>query len=501
MSDAARSLGWTRPGYRQAADPAAPVLLDRLALAQPQHGEGPYSGIRLTDVVGAMSFALDLAEGQPRGHSVRTTMIGMRLAEAMDLPEESRSALFYALLLKDLGASSNAATMSGLYGADDRALKRAHRLIDWTDPFDRVVYDLRYARTGRMFGSLEGLRAGPRIRQGRHDMALLKSERGAEIAGMLALPAATCEAIRSVDEHWNGHGVPSGLRRDAIPLLARIVCLAQTLETFEHAFDVRAAYRVAHRRRGRWFDPELVDCLDAFSDDAAFWGRLQSADALSALSDCEPPSRVVYADELRLDTIAEAFAKVIDAKSPFTLRHSQNVAFLASRTATEMGLPRREVRAIRRAALLHDVGKLGVSSQIIDKPSSLTPAEMAEMRRHTVYTYEILRGVKRFERFAMLAASHHERLDGRGYHQGLVAEELDPPARILAVADVCDALCTDRPYRAGIPVAAAVIELQEMAERGELCPEAVEGLAGWFRGSPGNTDEFTAHGDSTSMVM
>ncbi|MCA9721481.1 MAG: HD domain-containing protein, partial [Gemmatimonadetes bacterium] len=131
----------------------------------------------------------------------------------------------------------------------------------------------------------------------------------------------------------------------------------------------------------------------------------------------------------------------------------------------------------------------------------LTPDEMAEMRRHTVHTYEILRGVTRFERFAMLAASHHERLDGSGYHQGLTADLLGLPARILAVADVCDALCTDRPYRKGISVAAAVVQLQELAEGGTLCPVAVEALTGWFRGIPKNTDEFTAHGDSTSLAM
>ena len=501
MADAARLQPWSRAPYARGAQPAAPAVHGRLALAHPQPESGPYAGIRLTNVVGAMSFALDLAEGQPRGHSVRTTMIGMRLAEGLGLPEESRSALFYALLLKDLGASSNSAHLADIYGADDRALKRAHRLIDWTDPFDRVVYDLRHARTGRVFRNLEALRAGSRIRKGRHEMARLKGERGAEIAAMLALPPETCEAIRAVDEHWDGNGVPAGLKGDAIPLLARIICLAQTVEVFEHSADVQAAYRVAHRRARRWFDPELVACLDAFRDDAAFWGRLQTADALPALAAWEPDSRVVYADELRLDTVAEAFAKVIDAKSCYTLRHSQNVAFLAARTAQEVGLTRRETRALRRAALLHDVGKLGVSSQIVDKPGPLTPDEMAEMRRHTVHTYEILRGVTRFERFAMLAASHHERLDGSGYHQGLTADLLGLPARILAVADVCDALCTDRPYRKGIPVAAAVVELQELAEGGMLCPVAVEALTGWFRGIPKNTDEFTAHGDSTSLAM
>lgn len=481
--------------------PASPHLADRLALAQPLRGSGSYAGIRLNDVVGSMSYALDLAEGQPMGHSVRTTMIGMRIAALLDLPEKDASALFYALLLKDLGCSSNSAAMSLLYGGDDRALKKAHRLIDWTDRFDRTRYAIKHANAGRsnVVRGWYALTQGSRANATRHEMSRLKAQRGADIAAMLAMPVATCEAIRSIDEHWDGNGMPEGLRGDAIPLLSRIACLAQTVEVFENGFDVATAYGVAHERRGRWFDPELVDCLDQFRGDGQFWGRLQSVDARAELGEYEPAQRIVYADELRLDTVAEAFAKVIDAKSRFTARHSQNVAFLATRTAKEMGLPRRDIRAVRRAALLHDVGKLGVSSQVIDKSSALDENETAEMRRHTVYTYEILRGVSRFERIASLAASHHERLNGRGYHLGLAAEEISQLSRILAVADVCEALTSDRPYRKGLPIDEAIRVLDGMSASGELCPVAVEALTGWFQGMPRHSAEATAHEDSTSL--
>jgi putative nucleotidyltransferase with HDIG domain len=483
-------------------DEADDEIADRLALASPPRGDGRYAGIRLNDVVGAMSHALDLAEGQPMGHSIRTAMIGMRIAAVLKLPEADSSALFYALLLKDLGCSSVSAAMSTLYEGDDRALKKAYRLIDWTDRYDRARYALRHSRASRS-GVVRGWHAlwgGGRIEAGRWAMAKVKSERGADIAAMLAMPVATCDAIRSIDEHWDGNGIPDGLKGAAIPLLSRIVCLAQTVEVYEHQFDVGAAFDVAHRRKGRWFDPDLVDCLDRFHDDALFWGRLQGVDALEQLAGVEPPERVVYADELRLDTVAEAFAKVIDAKSPFTARHSQNVAFLATRTAKELGLPRREIRAIRRAALLHDVGKLGVSNRVIDKPTALDHAETAEMRRHTVYTFEILRGVKRFERFAALAASHHERLDGSGYHLGLAGSDLGVLARILAAADVCEALSADRPYRAGMPLDQVMDVLATMADRGELCHAAVSGLTGWFHGLPSSPVESTEHGDSTSLV-
>ncbi len=461
-----------------------------------------YAGIRLTEVLGAMSYALDLTEGQSPGHSVRTTMIGMRLGSQLGLSDEQRSALFYALLLKDLGCSSNASRMSELFNADDRSLKKAHRLIDWTDSRDVSRYAMQYVKPGqsRLARAVNAMSIGRKARTISAEMMAMRAGRGAEIARMLALPRGTSEAIEAIDEHWDGNGLPNGLSGSGIPMLARIVCLAQTMEVFIDAFDLATAYDVAHRRRGRWFDPVLVDCLDAFRFDTAFWARLCDADSLDALRDVEPPERVLYADELRLDTVAEAFAKVIDAKSPYTARHSQNVAFLASRTAKELGMTRREIRAIRRAALLHDIGKLAVSSNILNKPSSLDIEEAREMRQHTIWTFDILSRVSRFQRFASLAASHHERLDGSGYHLGTRGSEQSLSARVLAVADVCEALSSDRPYRKGMPLDGALARLDELVAAGQLCPVATEALASWFGGVSATPRELSMVDDSTSMV-
>ena len=489
---AGRGLHYSAPPAQRAAD---------LSLVRPAGADPAYAGIRLTDVIGTLSYALDMSEGQPVGHSVRTAMIGMRIGSLLSLPDEDRSALFYSLLLKDLGGSSNAAQLSSLFGGDDRALKAARRLIDWTDRGDVARFAFRHALKGRS-RLVRGWQSLGRWRSpgdAERAMAATRAERGAVIAGMLAMPKVTCDAIRATEEHWDGNGMPCGLRGESIPLFARIVGLAQTVEVFEQAFGVKTAYEVAHARRGRWFDPALVDALDAFAEDATFWGELRDADALSALRTCEPPERVVYANELRLDTIAEAFARVIDAKSPFTARHSQNVSFLATRTAMELDMTSREVRALRRAALLHDIGKLGVSSNILDKPASLTAEEMTEMKRHTRFTLEILKGVPRFERFAMLAASHHERLDGSGYHIGLAGDELGLSARVLAAADVCEALSGARPYRAALSLDATMDRLQELVSIGALCPVAVEALTGWFTGLPTGPTHITPGGDSTSL--
>jgi putative nucleotidyltransferase with HDIG domain len=453
-------------------------------------------------VLGALSFALDLTEGQPMGHSVRSTLIGMRIGSHLGLADEQKSALFYALLLKDLGCSSNASRLANLFGADDRAIKQAHKLIDWTDTRDVAKFALKHARPGssRLARAVHAMTLSRSARVASRELMATRCERGAEIARMLALPRGTAEAIRALDEHWDGHGQPFGMRGSGIPILARIASLAQTVEVFADAFDVQTAYEMAHARRGRWFDPVVVDCLDAFRLDAAFWTRLRGADTLVALRDVEPPERVMYADELRLDTVAEAFAKVIDAKSPYTARHSQNVAFLAERTAKEMGLPRREIRAIRRAALLHDVGKLGVSNAILDKPSALDRREMDEVRKHTWHTYDILSRVTRFQRFAPLAAAHHERMDGSGYHLGTPGAQLSMPARILAVADVCEALSSDRPYRKGMPLQGTLARLDELVAAGQLCPEATEALTGWFGGIQDAPARLGDVADSTSLV-
>jgi HD-GYP domain-containing protein (c-di-GMP phosphodiesterase class II) len=159
----------------------------------------------------------------------------------------------------------------------------------------------------------------------------------------------------------------------------------------------------------------------------------------------------------------------------------------------------REVRALRRAALLHDIGKLGVGNSILDKAGPLTPAERTEMELHTQHTFGILRDVPRFARFAMLAASHHERLDGSGYHLGLDGEALSLPARILAAADVCEALSARRPYREAMPLDQVVAELKRAVGARRLCGVAVDALTGWFDGLPNQPVHLTSGGDSTSL--
>ncbi len=433
--------------------------------------------VALSEVLGALSYALDITEGEPPGHAVRTTAIGMRLGEQLGLDAEQRSALFYALLLKDAGCSSNASRLSSLFAADDHAAKRAMKVTDWSRAGALAKYTWQTVTPG---GSpLAKARQMRRITQEdevTRDLIGTRCERGADIARMLELPEDTAQAIRALDEHWDGAGQPLGLRGEEIPLLGRILCLAQTVEVFVRTVGLPGALAMALKRRGRWFDPALVDALLSVRDDRRFWGPLEDARNVPPVAAWEPADRVVTAGDDTLDRVADAFARVIDAKSPFTARHSSEVARWAVAAGRVQGMDAAGLRDLHRAGLLHDIGKLAVSSRILDKPGKLDEAEMASMREHPRHTHEILNRVACLRPIVDTAANHHERLDGKGYHRGLAAFDLTRPARILAAADVYEALTADRPYREAMPAEKALSILREM--RGSaLCPAAVDAIA------------------------
>src|SRR6185312_1828024 len=219
-----------------------------------------------------------------------------------------------------------------------------------------------------------------------------------------------------------------------------------------------AAWDVARGRSGGWFDPALVEAFSAVCRDTAFWETLHEGDLVA----WEPPDRVVAVDEARLDAIAYAFAGVIDAKSPWTYRHSDRACVIVLGLAAELGADDDDLSALRRAALLHDVGKLAVSNRILDKPGALTAAEFAQIREHPAVTQRILERIPGFGALAPVAAAHHERLDGTGYPLGLTADALTMPMRLLAVADVYEALTSERPYRSAMrsDEAMAIIRVQ-----------------------------------------
>lgn len=409
--------------------------------------------VPFAEIISALSYALDLTGGVPQGHSARACIFGMRVGHELGLDHADLSALYYALLLKDAGCSTNAARMAELFGGDDRALKHEHKLTDWTRLGPKIAYGLRNAAknqsTLKRLGKIAVL-AATSDRLGR-EMIQMRCERGADIARLLGLPETTATAIRNLDEHWDGSGFPLSARGEAIPLLGRILCLAQCVEIFNYAHGSAAAMDMIRQRSGRWFDPQLVEIGLSLAKDQAVWRDMNSPSPLQVVQSLEPAETVITADEAALDRIAHAFAKVIDAKTPYTFQHSERVATLAVGIGQAINLDAKTLTELRRAALLHDIGKLGVSNSILDKSGPLTAQEWAEVKRHPQYTYEVLIRVKHFRSLAVVASSHHERLDGKGYHRGLVAEQLSKPARALVVADMAEALSAKRPYRKALP--------------------------------------------------
>lgn len=418
--------------------------------------------LKLTEILGALSHALDLTEGQPQGHCVRCCWIGSHIGAELGLTGQAASDLFFTMLLKDLGCSSNAARICQLYLTDDITFKRDFKTIDDSLP---AALKFVFNKTGLKVGLAEKLRTtanalinGTEISR---ELIETRCHRGADIAAKMRFSTCVQDGIRSLDEHWNGSGRPEGLVGKDIPLNAQIALLSQIVDVFQTEYGPEAAVLEAQNRSGKWFDPALVQAFMSVEARAGFWDALQSDDAEARILAMAPDDHNKNVDDDYLDDVASAFADVIDAKSPFTAGHSKRVTIYTDMIAEALGMTPPHRRWLRRAALLHDIGKLAVSNQILDKPGKPTEEEWAAIKSHASHSREILQHVSAFADLAPIAGGHHERLDGRGYPQGLKAAELPIETRIVTVADIFDALSADRPYRAAMPVAKALSIMRE----------------------------------------
>lgn len=413
--------------------------------------------LKLAELMAAMSYALDLTEGQPQGHCLRSCWIGMKVAQALGLDAASRWSLYYSILLKDLGCSSNAARICELYLTDDRAFKHDFKRVG-TGAADLLAFVA--TRTGAHAGWRQRVSALMNIARNGDaiagDLIRTRCTRGAEIARRLRFPAEVADAIHGLDEHHDGSGRPDGLAGEAIPLASRIALLAQVADVFHFSDGPEAATAELRRRSGTWFDPRIVQAFEAAARSPDFWPVLQDDELERAVLALEPASHTVPVDDDYLDAIAEAFGAVVDAKSPFTAGHSERVGFYTDVLARRLGIADDRRRWLRRAALLHDVGKLGVSNTILDKPGRLDADEWQAVKLHASYSEQILGRLSPFEELARIAAAHHEKLDGTGYPRGLRGDEIALETRIITTADIFDAITAERPYHAATPVERAL---------------------------------------------
>jgi putative nucleotidyltransferase with HDIG domain len=444
--------GTAKPFSTSILSTGLPSSVPASARASPTWDEINSTAISLSEVVSALSFALDLTEDARPGHAVRTCLLGMRIAAELGLPDQRLSSLYYALLLKDLGCSCNANLLCEMVGGDDRTIKRMVKLEDLRYPSLSGLQLLwEHARPGEplLDKSKRVMRLALRRRSFRNELVRLRCECAARIARKIGLSSATVEAIANFDEHWNGRGYPNRLRGETVPLLARIVNVAQCLDLFASDHGTAAAVDLVRHRSGSWFDPHLVRIVRSLASDGHLWEHYGSGMERRAVLGLEP-GMVLRADEEQLDSIAEAFADVVDAKSPFTYCHSLGVRDAATHIARQMGICNERTQLIGRAALLHDIGKLRVPNTILDKPGKLDVIEWQVVREHPGLGGEIIGRIKPFKELARIVAEHHEKLDGSGYPTGLKADQLSVESRIVAVADVYAALLEDRAYRKGL---------------------------------------------------
>jgi HD-GYP domain-containing protein (c-di-GMP phosphodiesterase class II) len=407
----------------------------------------------LAQLIGALSYALDITEGQPPGHCVRCCLIGMRIGRAIGLPDESLWELYYTLLLKDVGCSSNAARICELYMTDDIAFKRDFKWVDGSFP-QVVRFVLGHtALGGGLLDKFKVLLSSLTTREeAAQELISTRCQRGASIARRLRFHERVAQGIHSLDEQWSGKGRPEHLAGDAIPIYSRIALLAQVVDVFHTSGGPEAALEEAQARRGTWFDPKLVDALTAMGADAEMWTKLTAPNLSELVFAAEPGLRKIDVDEDYLDAVAAAFGEIVDSKSPYTAGHSGRVALYTDLIAADLGLSAERRRWLYRGALLHDVGKLGVSNFILDKPGKLDADEWDAVKKHALFTEQILSRIPQFAELAVVAAAHHERLDGKGYPRGITADSIALETRIITTADIFDAITAKRPYRDAVPI-------------------------------------------------
>jgi HD-GYP domain-containing protein (c-di-GMP phosphodiesterase class II) len=429
--------------------------------------------VRLAELIAALSLATDLGLGLPMEHVLRQCVLALSLAERCGLAESERTVVYYVALLAWVGCHADSYEQARWFG-DDIAARTATYETDMT-----ALGRARFA--GRQVGA-----GKPPLRRTRTALEFLVSGRDSieamhethcHLAGSLAerlgLGEPVRDALLQVFERWDGKGQPEGLAGDEIARPVRLVQLADVVEVFHRLGGGEAAVAVAVERRGTQFDPAVVDC---FCDAAAeVLSLLERTTSWETVIEAQPALRRTLPDA-ELDAALEAFADFADLKSPYTLGHSRAVADLVAAAGRDYGVPDDEIPTLRRAGLVHDLGRLGISNAIWDKREELTPAERERIRLHPYLTERVLSASGALAALGALTGQHRERLDGSGYPRGLTGSMLSPCARVLAAADVYQALVEPRPHRCARSAEQAAEVLRGEVKAGRLDAAAVDAV-------------------------
>ena len=430
--------------------------------------------LRLAELVAALSLATDLGTGQPMEHALRVCLLAVSLGDELGVDEAERRDVYYIALLRAIGCVSDAHRVAARFG--DEILANAQiSLLDTAQPADALGLILRDVGAGqpalrRARMILAALAAGPNER---NQVITAHCEVAEHLAQHLGMWPEVALGITQVYERWDGKGSPGRLRGEAIVRPARIVILARDAELFFRLGGIEGATHVIRQRSGTLYDPVLAERLCQRAPD--LFAVLDTDAVWDAALDVEPGPHLVLAPARR-ETALRAIADFVDLKSPYTAGHSSGVALLAAAAAEHLGLGETDVAAVRQAGYLHDLGRVGISSAIWDKPGPLNESERERVRLHPYYTDRVLARSEALARLAAIAALHHERLDGSGYYRGIPAAMLSMPARLLAAADAYHAMTERRPYRPAHTPAAAAAHLRAEAHAGRLDAGAVSAV-------------------------
>jgi HD-GYP domain-containing protein (c-di-GMP phosphodiesterase class II) len=429
------------------------------------------AGVRRAELLAALSLAVDVGLGQPMEHMLRSCQIAVGLADALGLDARRRSVVYYADLTAWIGCHTDSHQLATVFG-DDIAFRADSYALDWTG----------WRWKGAVLSHVG--RGGPAWRRGR-DMGAFILDRGQGVAELvrshcmsasllaerLGLGQEVCDVLPHAFERWDGRGLPVGLRGEQISVEMRIVQLADIVEVHHRLGGIGQAVAVARERSGAKFDPAIVDefCRHAVE----LLSGLDSEDAWRAVVDPQT-SEAPELSQDELDEALEAAADFVDLKSLQTAGHSRGVAALVADAAVDFGLPAADVVEVRRAALVHDLGHMGVSNLIWDKEEGLTQAERERVRLHPYFTERMLSRPEALRSIAEVAGRHHERLDGSGYPHGLRGMALGSAARLLAAADTYHAMLEPRPQRPARSADDAARELRAEVRAGKLDGDAVD---------------------------
>jgi len=401
-------------------------------------------------------------------------VLAVRFGDELGLGRDELARVYDMALLRHIGCTAETVEFASIMGDELLARSRGGSLVDWGRPADALGYMVGHVartnpplRAARMVARLPA--AMPRLKAG----AVAVCEVAQLLAQRFGMDATTLAELVTVYERWDGRGFPGRVRGEAIPPTARIVQLAEAARMFHAEQGVEAAVAVLRRRAGGAYDPALVERFCARA--GALLGPLETEPVWEAAMAAEPVARPPL-HGAALDSALRAMGEFADLKSPSTLGHSSGVAELAGAAATARGLPEPAREDLRRAGWVHDVGRVGVSSVVWEKPGPLSHAEREQVRLHPYLTERMLARPARLGELGRLAAAHHERLDGSGYHRGVPASLLTPAARILAAADAYRAMLEPRPHRPPLEAPAAAGALREEVRAGRLDDEATEAV-------------------------